>query len=68
MELFAVWTDVSGQEEADQFYRCVKEKTKGLHISKEDFGSPSNIMMEEQPGCAEGMRITKTSSNGFPDQ
>lgn len=37
MELFAVWTDVSGQEEADQFYRCVKEKTKGLHISKRGF-------------------------------
>lgn len=37
MELFAVWTEVSGQEEADQFYRCVKEKTKGLHISKRGF-------------------------------
>ncbi|MGN7411830.1 putative sporulation protein YtxC [Paenibacillus sp. SAF-068] len=37
VELFAVWTDVSGQEEADQFYRCVKEKTKGLHISKRGF-------------------------------
>ncbi len=37
MELFTVWTDVSGQEEADQFYRCIKRKTKGLHISKRGF-------------------------------
>ncbi|MCM3173180.1 putative sporulation protein YtxC [Paenibacillus sp. MER 99-2] len=37
MELFTVWTDVSGQEEADQFHHCIKEKTKGLHISKRGF-------------------------------
>ncbi|WP_434752072.1 putative sporulation protein YtxC [Paenibacillus amylolyticus] len=37
MELFAVWTDVSGQEEADHFHQCIKEKIKGLHISKRGF-------------------------------
>ncbi|PYE52640.1 putative sporulation protein YtxC [Paenibacillus barcinonensis] len=37
MELFAVWTDVSGQVEADRFCQCIKEKIKGLHISKRGF-------------------------------
>lgn len=37
MELFNVWTEVSGADEAERFYRCVKEKTKGLHISKRGF-------------------------------
>ncbi|CAI6019594.1 hypothetical protein PAECIP112173_00198 [Paenibacillus sp. JJ-100] len=37
MELFAVWTNVSGQDEADCFYQCIKDKFKGLHISKRGF-------------------------------
>lgn len=77
MELFAVWTEVKGQA-AEEFYRFIKNKTKGLHISKQGFrfafhkndGKAAWICKgtESHPGFKESLpRMYEIMASGLAD-
>ncbi|MCM3783290.1 putative sporulation protein YtxC [Neobacillus mesonae] len=78
MELFAVWTEVGNQDTADRFYRLIKDRTKGLHISKQGFrfsyrqheGKAAWICKgyENHPGFIEGLpRMYEIMAAGLAD-
>lgn len=78
MELFAIWTEVNSQSAEDCFYRFIKNKTKGLHISKQGFrfsfrkyeGKAAWICKgtESHPGFKEGLpRMYQIMAAGIAD-
>nr|WP_249435773.1 putative sporulation protein YtxC [Paenibacillus sp. Marseille-Q4541] len=76
--MFAVWTEVKGQVAEDCFYHFIKNKTRGLHISKQGFrfafrkveGKAAWICKgtESHPGFKEGLpRMYEIMASGLAD-
>lgn len=78
MELFVVWTEAQDQDTAEHFYHFIKDKTKGLHISKQGFrfsyrqheGKAAWICKgyENHPGFQDGLpRMYEIMASGLAD-